>query len=117
MVLLIGRIILYGKQYSQSASVLMIHIWAFLPVCFGVVLGQFYIVENLNFDNLIRNLIGVFLNVILNCVFICNYGIKGAAYASLISFIYISMIHALIRKHSRRNFKCMIKSLMFLKIN
>jgi len=109
--------ILYGKQYSQSASVLMIHIWAFLPVCFGVVLGQFYIVENLNFDNLIRNLIGVFLNIILNCVFICNYGIKGAAYASLISFIYISMIHALIRNHSRRNFKCMIKSLMPLKTN
>lgn len=108
---------LYGEQYNQAAGVLTIHIWAFLPVCFGVVLGQFYIVENLNFDNLIRNLIGVFLNIILNCIFICNYGIKGAAYASLISFIYISMIHALIRKHSRRNFKCMIKSLMFLKTN
>ena len=109
--------ILYGEQYNQAASVLTIHIWAFLPVCFGVVLGQFCIVENLNFDNLIRNLIGVFLNIIFNYIFICNYGIKGAAYASLISFIYISMIHALIRNHSRRNFKCMIKSLMPLKIN
>jgi len=26
---------LYGEQYNQAASVLTIHIWAFLPVCYS----------------------------------------------------------------------------------
>lgn len=111
-----GINLLFGSQYNQAGSVLMIYVWGLIPVGCGIILGKFYIIENYNLDNLFRNVIGALLNIILNYFLIKNYSIEGAAIASVISFIYISFIHALIRKHSRRNFICMLKSLLILKI-
>ncbi|MBC2696374.1 MAG: flippase [Desulfobacteraceae bacterium] len=107
--------LLYGEVYEDSAGVLMVHVWSLIPVVFGVVLGRFYIVENLNIDNLARNVTGAIINVILNIFMISWYGIIGAAFSSLISYFYISVIYALIRKHSRRNFRCMLRSIIFSK--
>lgn len=108
--------LLYGGQYNQTGSVLKIYIWALVPIAFGIILGKFYVIENLHIDNLTRSAIGAFLNILLNYLFIEKYGIQGVAFASLASYIYISLVHSAIRKHSRKIFKCMIKSLYILNI-
>ena len=107
-------IALYGVNYSQAGNVLAIHIYGLIPVGFGVILGRFYTIENFGVDNFIRNIIGLLINVILNFYFIDKYGISGAALSSVIAYLYISVIHSAIRKKTRRNFVCMVRSVVGL---
>jgi len=77
--------LLYGEQYSQAGSVLMIHIWAGVFVFLGVASGKWFVAENLQMLSFWRTFYGMVLNVILNFVLIPKYGIQGAAVATLTS--------------------------------
>jgi len=76
--------LLYGSQYSQAGSVLMIHIWAGVFVFLGVAFGRYLTIENLTKKMFYRTLLGAILNVILNFLLIPKYGINGAAIATLL---------------------------------
>lgn len=76
---------LYGEQYNQSASVLIIHIWAGVFVFLGVAFGKYLIAENLTKKSFYRTFLGAVCNVGLNFVLIPKYGIRGAAVATLCS--------------------------------
>lgn len=77
--------LLYGEQYNQAGSVLMIHIWAGVFVFLGVVFSKYLTNENLTRKSFYRTLLGAVINVILNISLITQYGIKGAAIATLLS--------------------------------
>ena len=77
---------LYGEAYSQSASVLMIHIWAGVFVGLGVASGQWYLTENLQTLAFWRTFWGALANLLLNILLIPTYGVKGAAMATLVSY-------------------------------
>ena len=74
---------LYGEQYSQAGSVLVIHIWAGVFVFLGVACGKYLTAENLTKKYFHRTLFGAILNIVLNYVLIPKYGISGAALATL----------------------------------
>jgi O-antigen/teichoic acid export membrane protein len=76
--------LLYGGQYNQAGSVLMIHIWAAVFVFLGVAFSQYLTAENLTKKSFYRTLLGAILNVILNYILIPKYGINGAAIATLL---------------------------------
>jgi O-antigen/teichoic acid export membrane protein len=76
--------LLYGGQYNQAGSVLMIHIWAAVFVFLGVAFSKYLTAENLTKKSFYRTLLGAILNVILNYILIPKYGINGAAIATLI---------------------------------
>ena len=78
--------LLFGGAYGQAGNVLAIHIWSGLFVFLSVASGKWFVVENLTMLALKRNLYGAALNVILNLVLIPNWGMQGAAMATLISY-------------------------------
>jgi O-antigen/teichoic acid export membrane protein len=76
--------ILYGQQYSQASDVLKIHIWTGVFVFLGVAFSKYLTNENLTKKSFYRTLLGAIINVILNLMLIPQYGISGAAFATLI---------------------------------
>ena len=106
--------ILYGEQYSQAASVLMIHIWASIFVFLGVVSGNWFINENLQLLAFWRAFYGMIANIFLNLLFIKKYGIQGVAVATLISQIIAAYMFDLFNKNTRNLFLLKIKSLFMI---
>lgn len=76
---------LYGGQYDQTGTVLMIHIWTGVFVFLGVAFSNFLISENMTIKSFYRTILGAVLNIVLNYFFIPSYGINGAAVATLLS--------------------------------
>lgn len=58
--------LLYTKEYNQTATVLMIHVWASLFVFIGVVSGKWLLIENLQIFSTINTSIGAIINIALN---------------------------------------------------
>ena len=77
--------LLYGAQYNQAGSVLVIHIWAGVFVFLGVASAKWFIIENLQMLTLQKTFYGMITNIILNFILIPKYGIQGAAFATLVS--------------------------------
>ncbi|WP_291876620.1 flippase [Leptospira sp.] len=76
---------IYGYDYFNSSSVLKIHIWASLFVFLGVAGSNYYILENLQKLTIFKSFFGLLVNIILNFFWIPEFGIVGAAFATLIS--------------------------------
>jgi len=91
--------LLYGEQYNQAGSVLMIHVWAGVSVFFGVSNNKWILNENLQKYRLYIDGIGAILNILLNLLLIQIYGVIGAALATLLSYLGATlMIFAAIPK-------------------
>lgn len=103
--------LLYGEQYSQAGSVLMIHIWAGVFVFLGVSSGKYLMVENMTNRIMIRHLIALICNIILNYFLIDKYGINGAAVATLISWVTSSYLYDLFDNKVRNMFYLKTKTL------
>ncbi|WP_300026589.1 flippase [uncultured Maribacter sp.] len=102
---------LYGTEYLQSSEILTIHIWTGIFVFLGVSRSGWIIAENLQKFSTIYLSIGMVTNVTLNYIFINNYGITGAAYATLISQSVSVLFAPLIFKETRISFTMMFKSI------
>jgi O-antigen/teichoic acid export membrane protein len=79
--------ILYGYEYNQASSVLIIHIWTSIFVFLGYASTKWLLIESQQRIQFFRSFFALITNIILNYFFIINYGIIGAAYATLISWI------------------------------
>ena len=107
--------LLYGEQYSQAGSVLMIHIWAGVFIFLGVVNAKWLLAENLQIFHTMNTAIGAVVNILLNYVLIQNIGVKGAAWATLISYFVASYLSLLFFKKTRISFINISKSLLFFR--
>jgi len=106
--------LLYGSQYNQAGSVLMIHIWAGVFVALGVTKNKFMISENIQYLSFLYSFIGAILNIILNIFFIKVYGIKGAAISTLIAQISASYLFPYFHKKDRKSSYLFNKSILIL---
>jgi O-antigen/teichoic acid export membrane protein len=95
---------LYGQEFITSSSVLSIHIFSAIFVYLGVSSGRWLINEDKAYLDLYRNTLGVIVNIVLNYLLIEKYGIRGAAYASLITYAVAFFLFDLIRKETRHMF-------------
>jgi O-antigen/teichoic acid export membrane protein len=96
--------LLYGSEYSEAASVLMIHIWAGVFVALGVTASKWVISENLLQNALIRTTAGAVLNIVLNYILIQRYNIVGVAFATLISYFFVNYFSLSFYKKTRKCF-------------
>ena len=80
-------ITLYGTSYREASQSLVILAWAGVFVFLGNASKKWFLVENLQHLLLLRVCIGATSNVFLNFLLIPIYGIRGAATATLISYI------------------------------
>ncbi len=102
--------LLYAEQYSQSGSVLMIHIWAGIFVFLGVASGKWFMAENLQMLSFWRTFSGMFINVILNFVLIPKYGIQGGALATLAANFMAAFLFDFFNKKTKKVFHMKLKS-------
>lgn len=109
--------LLYGIAYSEAAAVLMIHIWAGVFVFLGVASGKWFVAENLQLLSMWRTFFGILVNVLLNIFLIPQYGITGAAFATLISQVVAAYLFDVFYYKTRSMFYMKTKSLLLLRIN
>jgi len=87
--------LLFGPDYIQSAGVLKIYIWSGVFVFLGVASGKWFLAENLQKYSFYNAVAGGISNIILNVLLIPEFGIRGAAIATIISYgisSYLAMI-------------------------
>lgn len=96
--------ILYGESYLPSSPVLRLYIWTSILVFLSNVSWIYYINHGLSKIASYRLLVGAVLNIVLNIYLIPLYSIKGAAIATIISYIVSSYIINLFFNSTRENF-------------
>lgn len=97
LVMLLANLIiplLYGQQYAAASVILMIHVWASVPVFLCSMFTQYLIIEGSYKINLYGNIMGLIINVGLNIVLIRPYGGVGAAVATVIAYsaVYLALV-------------------------
>lgn len=97
--------LLFGPDYIQSAAVLNIYIWSGVFVFLGVASGKWFLAENLQKYSFYNAVAGGISNIILNLLLIPEFGIKGAAIATIISYGISSYLAMIFFKCIRINFR------------
>ncbi|MFT6836249.1 MAG: O-antigen/teichoic acid export membrane protein [Francisellaceae bacterium] len=107
-------LLVFGDAYHEAASVLVLHVWAGIFVGMGVVKGKWQVAENLPMHGFYGAILSLVVNLILNYLLIPQYGIKGAAFATLVSQLcagylinyFFKELHPQLRLiHNSLNFK------------
>lgn len=101
--LLSGVIIhlLYGESFAAAAPVLSLSIWAGLWISYGGLTRIATNIEGTQFVLMCGTIAGAILNVGLNLVFIPQWGIAGAALATLVSYSLPAWLIALFFRRTR----------------
>ena len=97
-ILLLGRLailILYGKEYLPSVTVLNILIWSTSFAMIGAARTIWLVAEDKNKYAKYFAIYGAVLNVILNAIFIPKYGIVAASLTTLVSQISVAFVFPL----------------------
>ena len=111
---LVGPLVIqyfFGLEFSASASVLQGYSLSLLGTFWGVAASQILVTIKQSKINLYRTLISVILNVMLNVLWIPRFGIMGATWASVVSYM-INPVAMLLWKQSRYLGKEMLYSLL-----
>ncbi|WP_222535489.1 flippase [Pedobacter polysacchareus] len=105
--------ILYTPDYWPAAHVLSVHIWAGVFTFLGTASGQFLIAEGYTKLSMLRTGAGAIINIVLNILWIPEYGIMGAAVATLIAYASSNFMILFIPK-TRQQGIMMLKSLFLI---
>jgi O-antigen/teichoic acid export membrane protein len=84
----------FSEKFYNSIDVLMIYSLALILVFFNANNNKLLMMENLQKLMLKRTIIGLLINISLNIIFISRYGIIGAAYATVISEIFVLLSYS-----------------------
>lgn len=104
---------LLKPEFASGAPILSIHIWAGVFVFLGTANGQFLIAEGYTKLAMVRTGVGAIVNILLNIVWIPEYGIAGAAWATLIAY-FSSTFMTLFFTKTRAQAFMMLKSLFLI---
>jgi O-antigen/teichoic acid export membrane protein len=102
--------LLYGLAYQEAASVLKIYIWASVFIFGSMAASKWIIAENIQFYANYFLIFGLVSNVLLNYILIPQYGIIGAAIATLLSQAIASLIAPAFFRKTRLQFTMLVKS-------
>tara|TARA_B100000945_G_scaffold311669_1_gene305219 strand:+ start:1108 stop:2424 length:1317 start_codon:yes stop_codon:yes gene_type:complete len=101
---------LYGNDFQEAADVLRIHIWAVVFVSLGIASSKWLVTENLQLYSFYITTLGAIVNVGCNLWFIPIYGVKGAAFATLLAQGTVSFLGLSFFGKTRKNCWKMINS-------
>jgi O-antigen/teichoic acid export membrane protein len=103
-------LILYGTDFQEAADVLRIYIWGGVFVTLGIASSKWLVAENLQRYLFYGTTLGALLNVGCNLWLIPIYGIKGAAFATLVAQVTVCFLSLSFFKKTRHNFLLAAKS-------
>jgi len=104
---------LYGSEFIKASGVIVIHVWSLIFVFLGSASSNWLLAENLQKYKMSRTLLGAIVNITLNFLLIPQFGIEGAAIATLVSQASASYIGYLIAKDTRKVFVMQSKAFVF----
>ncbi len=105
--------LIYGKEFVESISILKIFTWQSVFIAMGSVAAQIMIIDDKHQIAYIKSVLGGFLNIFLNFIWIPKYGIMGAVWASLIAYATSSYIAHFFIKRYKYIFAIQTKSLVY----
>lgn len=108
--------ILYGADYKGAESVLQILVWSTVFSALSNPRGIWMICEDKQKYTKYIMGTGAVINLILNTILIKQYGIIGAAYATLITEIVCCIVAPLCIDQTREYAKELLKSILFINI-
>jgi O-antigen/teichoic acid export membrane protein len=81
--------LLFGSAYASGASILPILFGAFVPICIGNVAGNMVTAADLQRRYIRYAVLGLLVNVTFNLLLIPHYGIKAAAWITLLTEVVV----------------------------
>lgn len=104
--------LMFGASYSPSIEILLIHVLAAPFIYMRNVFSRWILVERVAIFSVITQGSGALLNVALNLILIPQMGGKGAAIATVISYVVASYLSLAISPRTRPVFIMMSRSLV-----
>jgi O-antigen/teichoic acid export membrane protein len=83
--------ILYGAAFIGGITILQVYVWATIPIFLGALVLNYLLAENYKKILFFTSFLPMVSNVLLNILWIPTYGIQGAAYATLISYMSVPL--------------------------
>lgn len=93
--------LLYGDAYIESSSILVIHIWAGVFIFVGKLFHRWALIENCLYFLVFTGAMGAVINVAGNVVLIPMAQGRGAAIATLISYMFSGYLSLGVFKRTR----------------
>jgi PST family polysaccharide transporter len=103
--------VIFGSSFAAASAILRIHVWSLLFVFIGLAQGIWLIGEGETKLSFAFTVVGALINVILNIILIPIYDGKGAAFATLISYMFAAFLANFFLKKTRVLGIMQIKSL------
>ncbi|MEK7568577.1 MAG: flippase [Patescibacteria group bacterium] len=92
--------IVFGGAFAESSPILRIYLWTSIAITLVVLAQHYLIVENLSRIFLYTSIIGATANILLNVILIPQFGPKGSAWGTMISYLVV-VASLLLFKRSR----------------
>lgn len=96
-----GITLVFGPEYAEAGDVLRVHVLALPFVFMAAVFSKWILAEALYWASLFRHGLGAVANVTLNLVWVPMYGIQGAAWATVVSYVLASYLSCLVGGRTR----------------
>lgn len=110
--------ILFGPEFNLASKVLVVYVWSAVFVFLGVARSSWLINENFQKFGMVFMVIGACSNIVLNVWLIPNYGIVGAAWATIfsqgLSSWFLTIIFAKTRIVFYMHTKSLVKALLII---
>lgn len=107
-------LLLYGSTFTRSSDVLVVSIWSVPFVYLGAIATRIYVAESMQNVVLLRSVLGLAANVVLNVFLINWYGAVGASISTLLSQIWVGYLFNVVSSN-RSVFSIQSRILIFLK--
>ena len=104
--------ILFGEIYMESVLTTILLSISLIFVFFGVANEHWYISKNLQKYYALNVFIGAITNIILNYFLIQSFGISGAAYSTILTYLLIIFLFDIFNKKTRVLLKLKYKSII-----
>lgn len=104
----------FGQAYLKSAGILTLHVWAGLFIFMRAVFSKWILIEDAIMLSFLTQGFGAASNVVLNLVLIPDFGVYGAATATLISYAIASYLALFASRKSRSIFWMMTHSILLV---
>lgn len=78
---------LYKEKYYMSPQIFKIHIWNTIPAFYGIAWGMWMVAENKQKHLIVFQFLSMGISLFLNMKLIPKFGVNGAAYSLVITYI------------------------------
>jgi O-antigen/teichoic acid export membrane protein len=91
----------FGAAYDESVTILWVHVIAMPFVFMQAVYGKWIVAEGLLWNSVLRNSVGALVNIIATVLLLPHFGLLGAAWATVLSYISAAYLSTFLNRSSR----------------